>query len=242
MKPLGRFYQRILEKARDFSASPVLIVAFGDSVTQGYTSANTIEPKYVYHQRLKEQLESRYPLTTFSVINAGVAGFTAEGSLARLNRDVIRYQPDLTLIAFGLNDAVVLGREGLGQFQHALQTIIDRVRAETESDIVLLTPNFMVTKNNPNIHASERHYLEGLLPIQGSGLLAQYADVIRQVAIHNHLSLADVYQSWSDLATNGVDTNRMLANGLNHPTAEAQAIPAQLLFELILNMENEARS
>ena len=84
----------------------MLIVAFGDSVTQGYTKANTIEAKYVYHQRLKEQLENRYPLTTFSVINAGVAGFTAEGSLERLQRDVIRYQPDLVLIGFGLNDAV----------------------------------------------------------------------------------------------------------------------------------------
>jgi acyl-CoA thioesterase I len=239
---LRRFHERIAEKARDVSASPVLIVAFGDSVTQGYTRANTIEPKYVYHQRLKEQLETRYSLTTFSVINAGVAGFTAEGSLTRLNRDVIHYQPDLVLIAFGLNDAVVLAKDGLEHFQKALQTMIDRVRSETESDIMLLTPNFMVTADNANIHPTERHYLEGLLPVQTSGVLTLYADVIRQIATNNNLLIADVYQAWTDLAANGIDTNTMLANGLNHPTAEAQEIPAELLFQLIVNSENEGES
>jgi acyl-CoA thioesterase I len=239
VKPLLRFQARIAEKARDVSASPVLLVAFGDSVTQGYTSANTIEPKYVYHQRLKEKLEIRYPLTTLSVINAGVAGFTAEGSLARLNRDVIRYQPDLVLIAFGLNDAVVLGKGGLERFQKALQSMIDKVRTETKSDIILLTPNFMVTADNANIHPSERHYLEGLLSVQMRGVLTLYADVIRKAATNNNLPFADVYQVWSDLAANGTDTNMMLANGLNHPSAEAQKIPAELVFQLIVNAENE---
>lgn len=242
MSVLRRFHKRIAEKARDVSASPVLIVAFGDSVTQGYTKANTIEPKHVYHQRLKEQLETRYPLTTFSVINAGVAGFTAEGSLGRLNRDVIRYQPDLVLIAFGLNDAVVLGKGGLEHFQNALQTMIDNIRAQTESDIILLTPNFMVTEDNANIHSTERHYLAGLLPVQTEGVLALYAEIICQVATNNNLPLADVYQTWSELAAKGNDTNRMLANGLNHPTAEAQDIPAKLLFQLIVNAENEVKS
>jgi acyl-CoA thioesterase I len=240
VKPLQRFHQRIAEKARDVSASPVLIVAFGDSVTQGYTSANTIEPKHVYHQRLKEQLESRYSLTTFSVINAGVAGFTAEGSLERLHRDVIRYQPDLVLIAFGLNDAVMLGKDGLEQFQQALQNIVDSIHSQTEADIILLTPNFMVTADNANIHPTERHYLEGLLPIQTSGVLALYAEVIRKVAKDNNLPFVDVYQAWSDLAANGTDTNMMLANGLNHPTAEVHKIPADLIFQLIVNAENES--
>jgi acyl-CoA thioesterase I len=239
---LRRFHERVAEKARDVSASPVLIVAFGDSVTQGYTKANTIEPKYVYHQRLKEQLENRYSLTTFSVINAGVAGFTAEGSLGRLNRDVVRYQPDLVVIAFGLNDAVVLGKSGLEQFQKALQTMIDTIRAQTESDIILLTPNFMVTADNANIHLAERHYLAGLLPVQTDGTLEQYAEVIRKVATTNNLLLADVYQTWTALAAKGTDTNTMLANGLNHPTAEAQEIPAELLFQLIAKAENEVES
>lgn len=242
MSALRRFHERITQKARDVSASPVLIVAFGDSVTQGYTRANTIEPKYVYHQRLKEQLETRYPLTTFSVINAGVAGFTAEGSLSRLNRDVIRYQPDLVVIAFGLNDAVVLGRGGLEQFQNALQTMIDKTRSETESDLILLTPNFMVTADNANIHPTEHHYLAGLLPVQTEGVLALYAEIIRNVATTNNLPLADVYQTWTELATKGTDTNTMLANGLNHPTAEAQEIPANLLFQLIVKAENEVES
>jgi acyl-CoA thioesterase I len=241
MKHLERFHQRIAEKARDVSASPVLMVAFGDSVTQGFTKANTIEPKHVYHQRLKEQLELRYPLSTFSVINAGVAGFTAEGSLERLGPDVLRYQPDVTLIAFGLNEAVVLGKQGLERFQTALQIMIDRLRTETESDIILLTPNFMATADNANIHPAEHHYLADLLPIQTEGVLAMYADVIGNVAKLNDILLADVYQVWTDLAVQGTDTNTLLANGLNHPIAEAHKIPADLLFQRIVTAEDGIR-
>ena len=72
--------------------------------------------------------------------------------------------------------------------------MVDRIRAETESDLILLTPNFMVTSDNPNIHSTEHHYLAGLLPIQTEGVLARYAEVIRKVALNNNLQVADVYQ------------------------------------------------
>lgn len=239
MNQLKRLQLRIEEKAQDVSASPIIIVAFGDSVTQGFTRAGTIEPKVVYHQRLKEMLELAYPRTTFSVINAGVAGHTAAQSLARLERDVIRFQPDLTLIAFGLNDAARLGANGAGIFAKTLQEMIKAIQQKTQSEIVLLTPNFMVTKDNPNIHPDERHYLEDLLPIQTGGMLQRYAETIRQLAQQYQLLLADVYQAWSALSAQGIDTDSMLANGLNHPDAEAHYMAAKLLCDLIMATSEE---
>ncbi|MCA9839047.1 MAG: hypothetical protein KC422_19185, partial [Trueperaceae bacterium] len=164
-----RLHQRIAAKTASYSEAPVIVVAFGDSVTQGYTRAATIDAATVYHQQLKEKLERHYPLCTFSVINAGAAGQTATDSLSRLERDVIRYQPDLVMIGFGLNDAVV-SETGL-ELQTGLESIIRRLQSETEADLILLSPNFMVTADNPNIDPSERHYLADFLEVYRKGNL-----------------------------------------------------------------------
>lgn len=231
---LRHFHQRVAEKARDVTARAVVIVAFGDSVTQGFTSAGKIEAEAVYHRQLQTQLEQRYPHTTFNVINAGVAGHTATDSLARLDRDVIRYQPDLVLIAFGLNDAVTTADDpNLLSFKTAIETMISQLESDTSSDVILLTPNFMVSADNANIDSSERHYLEALLPVQTGGALATCAQAIREVAAALHIPLVDVHRAWDSFAEQGIDTNMLLANGLNHPNAEAHRLAARLLMELI---------
>jgi lysophospholipase L1-like esterase len=230
---LSHFHKRIAKKTQDASEAPVLIVAFGDSVTQGFSRANTIEPKTVYHQQLKEKLEQSYPLCTFSVINAGVAGAGAKDSLGRLERDVIRHQPDLVLIAFGLNDAVVLGQKRSQQFKASLEEISKGLREKTQADLILLTPNFMASADNPNIHPSESHYLADLLPVQTEGVLATYTEIIRDVAASQTIVLADVYRVWEQWAEQGKDTHKLLANGLNHPNAEAHAMAAKVIFEAI---------
>ena len=230
-----RLHQRIAAKTASYSEAPVIMVAFGDSVTQGYTRAATIDAATVYHQQLKEKLERHYPLCTFSVINAGAAGQTATDSLSRLERDVIRYQPDLVMIGFGLNDAVV-SETGL-ELRASLHTISKRLKSETEADLVLLSPNFMVTADNPNIDPSERHYLADFLEVYSKGNLAKTAQVIRDCAREIGLPLADVYASWQALAEQGQDTNYLLANGLNHPTAKGHRLTAELIFELIIKDE-----
>jgi len=228
----NRLHRRIAAKTARYGEAPAIIVAFGNSVTQGYTRAGTIEPKAVYHQQLKEKLEAHYPLCTFSVINAGAAAQTATDALARLERDVIRYQPDLVIISFGLNDAVAFD-EGGSAFKRSLTTIVERVKVETDADIILLTPNFMVSADNPFIDSTERHYLSNFLEVYEAGCLGQVAQIIRDCAEAFQLPLADVYAAWQRLAANGEDTNAMLANGLNHPNAAAHTLCADLIIDLI---------
>ena len=139
----------------------------------------------------------------------------------------------MVLIAFGLNDAVVLGADGTQSFKETLQKMIDEIHAKTQADIILLTPNFMVTADNQNIHPDERHYLAGLLPIQIEGILTDYAEAIRELATSHKVVLADGYQIWTGLAEQGKDTNSFLANGLNHPNAEAHTWIAEAIFDVI---------
>lgn len=98
-----QFHQRIMEKARNRATPPVSIVTLGNSVTQGIDAVDQLPHSDVYHHQLKELMGKRYPLKTFSVLNAGLGG---QAVVDGLSRDVIPYQPDLTLQAFRFRNAV----------------------------------------------------------------------------------------------------------------------------------------
>ena len=133
----------------------ILICAFGDSVTYGYTHADKCEFDNVYHNKLKSLLEKQYPSIVFNIINAGVGGDTSLDGLNRLEQDVLNYNPDLVLVEFGLNDChKEIG--GIGDFKASIQRILDEIKANTRSDIILLTPNFMATSDNPNVSEDHR--------------------------------------------------------------------------------------
>jgi acyl-CoA thioesterase-1 len=232
MPTLSRFLRRVREKAADPWTPPVLIVAFGDSVTQGMLALDEQAHDAVYHARFMRLLEARDPLSTFSVINAGVGGQTAAGALALIERDVIRHQPDLTLVSFALNDAWN-GQTGVPAFIDAMDVIVRRIRAETESDVILLTPNFMNRREPAGADSEHIALVRATAALQNDGVLAAYAQAVRDVAQAHDLPCADVYRAWEDLATQGVDTDRMLANHMNHPTSEAHAIPAELLMRIV---------
>jgi lysophospholipase L1-like esterase len=230
---LERFHSRIHEKTNNPHAAPVLIVAFGDSVTQGMTALGRQEPDAVYHARLKRALEAAFTLCTFSVLNAGQSGQTAPGALASLDRDVLRHQPDLVTISFGLNDAWG-GVDGLPRFRAAVEDMITRVRTETESDVLVLTPTFMNRADNSRVAPEHRQLVEPMAQVMNSGMLARYAQAVRDAAAAHGAPCVDVWAAWQALADAGVNTDDLLSNGLNHPTGDAHDIAAQLLAKSIL--------
>jgi lysophospholipase L1-like esterase len=231
--PLSRLRQRIAEKTADRSAPPILIVALGDSVTQGVMGYNDIAHEYVYHARFRRGLEDRYPLCTFSVINAGVDGQTAADGRQRLHRDVLRYDPDLVLISFGPNDAVLRGRDQVPAFGDDLRSMVESIRRETQADVVLLTPNRMASHDNDRVPTVYRKYVEIIVRVQTDGTLDRFAEEIRRVGESRRVPVADVYRAWCQLEADGVDTTAMLINGLNHPAAADHRIAADLLLKLV---------
>lgn len=230
---LERFHRRIQEKSTDRSAAPVLIVALGDSVTQGIGGIDELYHDHVYHAQLKRKLEAAHPLCTFSVINAGVDGHCVTDGEARLDRDVIRHQPDLLFVAFGLNDVALGGAKNIPAFESSLVRLCGRVRAEAPSDIVLVTPNMMLTRATDTIPQRWRHAAQDFLDIQQSGLLANCAATIRRVGLSLKIPVADVYADWQRRANVGVDMTAHLANGLNHPDAAAHGFIAETLWKVI---------
>ena len=230
---MKRFLKRIKEKAADNSAAPVLIVAFGDSVTQGWMEYGQLDARAVYHHQLQRLLEQRFPCTTFSVINAGNGGENAPGGLKRLDRDVLHHSPDLVLIAYGLNDAGG-GFDGVPAFVSTLTSMVTQIRNRTEADIVLLTPNMMLTRDNSAIPERYQSIAPNLMRTQRNGFLRAYAQGIRDVGTSQGVPVADVYAAWEQSATSGEDVTAWLANGLNHPTREKHQLTAQIVFDCLI--------
>jgi lysophospholipase L1-like esterase len=226
-----RFQRRVDEKSQNSKAPTVVIVAFGDSVTAGATFDNRYLQDEVYHQQLRRLLEKQYPHCLFSVINAGIGGESATvGGMRLMERDVLHHKPDLLLIGFSLNDAAGRELEGIPDFKKALTALIERARQDTETDIVLLTPNMMPFYNNGKIPERWSHLEAQFIRLQTEGIMAAYAQAIREVGLQQSVPIADVYAAWEQLEAKGVATTEMLANGLNHPDAEGHRIAAQCVF------------
>jgi len=91
-----------------------------------------------------------YPSTPVNIINAGVSGVSAGHGLARLERDVLRYNPDLVGVSFGLNDACDEREESLERYKEDLKEIFEKIK-NSDSEAILMTANMMNTYIAPSI-------------------------------------------------------------------------------------------
>lgn len=114
----------------------VTIVALGDSNTE-----------LTFHTRghlnwpclLQEALFEKYGPNLAIMINAGCCGQGAGEALARVDRDVIRFKPDLVIICFWDGD------------MGAMRDLIVKIRGGCDAELLLRTPNPVVAPNIPRV-------------------------------------------------------------------------------------------
>ena len=167
-----------------------------------------------YLEKFRELLLDQFELTSVSTINAGIAGDHLLSMIARADRDVVRYQPDLVLINGVLNWGLNLGTTA--QYKEHLRGLVRKLRQETEADIVLVTPNGDLP--NPP-------------PPQGEGT-PDRVEAVRQVAWEEGVCLADTYAVWERARELGCPWEEVLCNGVNHPSAEGHLVYAITLMKL----------
>jgi acyl-CoA thioesterase I len=179
------------------AGATVRIVAFGDSITAG---GDASEPSLIFWERWAAALRIEYPRARIETTNGATGGDASVQGLQRLDEKVLRQKPDLVVIGFGMNDH---NREGYGvpleTFAANLRTMIARIRASTDVEIVL----FSAFPPNPKWHF-------------GSHNMAAYADATERVALEEHCAYADVYHFWMSLAARKKPED-LLANNINHP-------------------------
>ncbi len=214
---------------------PVTIAFLGDSVTQGcfecyydeevgYFGPCEYENSFAEH--LRHFLLLLCPNAQINIINAGIGGDNAPGGLARFDRDVAPFHPDLVVVGFALNDSGH-GKEGLTRYTDAMTGILEKTAA-LGAECIVLTPNSMNDRVSP--HLTDPHMRAAAAAFTQVDL-ELYVNAAREVAAACGVPVCDVYAKWQSWKAAGVNVTELLANKLNHPVRELHKMTAFLLAE-----------
>ena len=233
-----------LKESKLMSEEIPTIAFLGDSVTQGcfeiYIDKNdkvetVFDYEHAYHKYLRDMLALFYPKSPVNIINAGASGGSAEQGLKRLKRDVIRYNPDLVVVSFGLNDACNESDSSLETYKESLKKIFAEIK-KSGSDVIFMTANMMNTYVVSKIKKSRfEDIAKFCMEVENSGRLKQFFDAGIEVANEMDVPVCDVYSKWRKMAECGVDTTKLLSNDINHPTREMNWLFAHSLVETMFN-------
>ena len=207
---------------------PITIVAFGDSVTHGALAGGEINYETVYWNRLRVMLNGVRNYVPVNVINAGIGGITAKGSLERIESQVLKHEPDLVIVCFGLNDV----NGTLETYLSSLRTIFEKCLA-SGAEVIFLTPNMLNTYVAEGTEARYLEYAAKTAQMQNEGRMDLYISSAVRLAEELGIPVADAYAEWKRLSETE-DTTLLLANRINHPTKEMHALFAEKLFEIVM--------
>lgn len=238
----------MMKKAQDNDGSTgVTIACLGDSVTQGCFEIymeneedfqTVFRQGEAYHAYLKEFLSELYPSVPFNIINAGISGSNAPKGYERLERDVLRYNPDLVIVCFGLNDSGK-GEEGIAEYTTALNNIFTDV-IKSGAEVIFMTPNMMNTNISPHLTIDTiRDVARKIQKKQNDGIMDKYMQAAKQVCENLGVPVCDCYEKWKALYKNGVNITELLSNKINHPTPFMNRLFASSLIETIMTFPKE---
>ena len=207
--------KKFADKQRDIANYPGVTLAFlGDSVTQGCfeplrKAENRIEPVFdqeqAYHHRLARMLSVLYPKVPVNIINAGISGDGAPGGLRRVEKDVLRHDPDLAVVCFGLGDSFG-GFEGIDRYVQGLNGIFDKLQ-DAGIETIFMTPCMTITR-------------------------VPYVNAAKQLCEKRGIRVCDCYAKWQTLERYGVDISDHIDG--NHPKRYMHELFAVSLLETML--------
>ena len=191
------------------------IVFIGDSITDGHTYPLLVRQALV---------EANLPAPV--CINAGVAGDTAAGMKARIERDVLVHHPTLVTLSVGIND-VLRGVKPAG-YEADVREIARQLR-ERKIPLLVLTTTALGAK-----HA------------EADGRLAEFNAILRKIAAENDYQVAEVNALMQAARSDGAEVlepdevhltfagyrvmTRAVLDALGHKEV---AVPAELKAELM---------
>ena len=240
-----RIIGKMAAKAKEVSHYEGVTIAFlGDSVTQGcfevYRKGSggietVFDPRNAYERTVADIFSVLFPNVPVNIINAGISGDRAVKGVKRLERDVLRHEPDLTVVCYGLNDCK-REAEGVSTYVSSLQEIFERVMAGG-SELIFMTPNMMNTEVSPHLSDPERIQIaEICAEKQCGGVFDAYVEAARGLCGRMGVPVCDCYAIWKRLYESGVGVTDLLANKINHPTREMNKLFA---YELVRTMFEE---
>lgn len=206
---LPRTIKKLSEK------QPVTIAILGDSISTGCNAsgwAKTAPFQPAYQDLLVLNLEAVYA-GKVSLANFAVSGTDTAWGLKQIGK-VIETNPDLVILAFGMNDSA--GRPA-AQYRSNVRGMIDAVRkARPDAEFILVAT--MLGNKDWTILRQELfpQYRDALAGLCGPGVV-----------------LADMTSIWAGLLKHKKDWD-LTGNGVNHPNDFGHRVYAQVLSALLI--------
>jgi len=156
------------------------VVLTGDSISEGYNASGFVgaEPGLpAYGPQVFERLEQGTG-SAISFANISKAGQTSPWGLKQLDA-INSHNPDLVIIAFGMNDAGKLNHQAKSErYEESIRGIIDGVRAENPEAEFILVTNMLP---NPEFKPHDGHWMnrDRLLKIAADTKGVAIADVMK---------------------------------------------------------------
>ncbi len=191
------------------SGQPVSIVFWGDSISLGYDARSKDAG---FTNLFVAELQKKYPNANITVHNAGVGGSSSYSRLMKVVPEVFDFKPDLIVIEF-INDFSLPARVIASDYEFVLDTA-----KKKNARVILCTPpqaapkmaraaNWDAVKDRP------------------------YISILRELAMKNEgVALADVFERWLHLPREGLRSQLLFVNVLNHPNNKGHAIIAEELI------------
>ena len=243
-------FSEVLKKLADknadaFHHAPVTIGFLGDSVTNGCFEVLpaltdhgeegidvVFDPENSYSAHFRRMLLNLYPKAQINIINAGISGDSAPVGLERMDRDLLPYHPDLTVVCYGLNDCGD-GLGGVEKYGERIREIITRLQ-QAGSDVVFLSPCMMATHVSCHLTQPKlREVAESCAKRENDGVVQAYFKEACRVGTECGALVCDCYSKWKKLQSLGVDTTSLLANYINHPSRDMHKFMAWSLTETV---------
>ena len=207
--------------------SQTRFLAFGDSITVGWTSAENPSgtPPYIlstytseaYPAVLQSLLAARYTEQSISVFNEGKGGERAQDALGRASLSFNSIRPQVVLIMMGYND-LGAGEAGVEPGARAVNDLVKEARFRGARVLLAtLTP--------PPIGVNR-----GI----GNTTISRFNERLKAVAKGENVPIVDVYAAWAS------DPNRYNSADGRHPNALGYRLIAET-FMAAIRSEFEVR-
>ena len=139
------------------------------------------------------------------VINAGVGGDSTNNAVARFEKDVLKKNPDVALVCFGMNDQAQSISKGspnvsLNTYVKNMTEIIKKLQANG-TDVILIAPH--------DAYAGTGYYKPGEYGLDYAyGNMKDFCNAVRALALEYNCGLIDIYAE-----TQSVDMSKFLNAG-----------------------------
>lgn len=130
--------------------SELTVGVFGGSITQG---AACDELECCYHGILLQFLQSRFPQSRFTLVNAGIGATASNYGALRVERDLLSRRPDLVILEFAVNDFDTI------RYAHTYEGVVRQILKRPTCALLLLFMMHNTTHNAQRFQSMiGRHY------------------------------------------------------------------------------------